>query len=66
MFESLFDKVAGLEAYKFIKKKTARQMFSSKYGKIFKNSFFIEHLRWLPLTKMRPVREVFMILVIVL
>ena len=36
-----------LQACNFIKKETPAQMFSCKYCKIFKNSFFIEHLRCL-------------------
>ena len=38
--ESLFRKVAGLEARKSIKKETPAQVFSCKYCEIFKNSFF--------------------------
>ena len=37
LLESLFNQVAGL------------QVFSCEYCKIAKSSFFIEHLRWLPL-----------------
>ena len=38
VLESLFNKVAGL---------TPTQLFSCEYFEIFKNSVFIEHLRWL-------------------
>ena len=31
----------------FIKKATLVQVFSCKFSKIFKHTFFIEHLRWL-------------------
>ena len=36
---SLFNKVAGHQAYNFIKKRT-QQLFSSEYYEIFKNSIF--------------------------
>ena len=42
--ESLFNKVTGLKACIFIKKDTPTQVFSYEYCKIFKNSFFMEHL----------------------
>ena len=50
MFESLFDKVAGISAT--LLKETPKQAFSSKYWEILRNSFkrtalFIEHLWWL-------------------
>ena len=50
MFESLFDKVAGISAT--LLKETPKQVFSSKYWEILRNSFkrralFIEHLWWL-------------------
>ena len=31
----------------FIKKETLAQVFSCEFCEIFKNTFFIEHLRWL-------------------
>ena len=34
-------------ACKFIKKETLAQAFSCEFCKISKNTFFIEHLRWL-------------------
>ena len=43
--ESLFNKLAGLKVFNFIKKRLQTQVFSCKYYDIFKNSFFIEHLR---------------------
>ena len=39
----------SLKACNFIKKKTPTQLFSCAYCEIFKTTFFIEHLRWLPL-----------------
>ena len=39
VLESFFNKVAGLKA--------ATKLFSCEYCEIFKNSFFMEHLRWL-------------------
>ena len=41
-----FNKDAGA-ADNFIKKETLAQVFSCEFCKIFKNTFFIEHLRWL-------------------
>ena len=46
MLEPLFNKLAGQKACNFIKK-TPTQMFSCAYCEFFKNSVFIEHLRWL-------------------
>ena len=43
--ESLFNKLAGLKVFNFIKKRLQTQVFSCKYYEIFKNSFFIEHRR---------------------
>ena len=34
-------------AYNFIKKEALAQVFSCAIYEIFKNAFFIEHLRWL-------------------
>ena len=31
----------------FFRKETAAQVFSCEFSEIFKNTFFIEHLRWL-------------------
>ena len=39
MLESLFDKVAGLKDYIFVKKETPAQVFSCEYYEIFKNRF---------------------------
>ena len=44
MLEFLFNKVAGLQGCKFIKK-TPTQVFSREYCEIFKNTYFEEHLR---------------------
>ena len=40
MLESLFNKVACLEACNFIKKRLQRRCFLMNIAKIFKNSFF--------------------------
>ena len=40
MLEFLFDKVAGLKDYIFVKKETPAQLFSCEYYEIFKNRFF--------------------------
>ena len=45
MFESFFDKVAGLKAYNFIKRRL--QHFPVNIAKILRTAFFIEHLRCL-------------------
>ena len=49
VLESLLNKVAELQACNVIKKTTPTQVFSCEYCEVFKNSFFIEHLRWLVL-----------------
>ena len=45
MFESLFDKVAGLQTCNFIKNRLRHRCFPEKYFQIFKNTGFEEHLR---------------------
>ena len=40
----------GVQACNFIKKETLAQVFSCEFCEIFKNIYFIEHLRWLLLT----------------
>ena len=37
----------ALKTCKFIKKETLAQVFSCEFCEIFKNTFFIEDLRWL-------------------
>ena len=50
MLESLFNKFASLkQSLQFYAKETPTQLFSCDYCKAFKNCFFIEQLRWLPL-----------------
>ena len=44
MLESFFNKVAGLKDCNFTKE-TLTQVFSCEYGKIWKNTYFKEHLR---------------------
>ena len=43
-----------LQAYNVIKKETPSQVFSCQFYDIFKNIFFIEHLRWLLLPTLKP------------
>ena len=43
-----------LQAYNVIKKETPSQVFSYQFYDIFKNIFFIEHLRWLLLPTLKP------------
>ena len=45
VLESLFNKAAGLPVCKFIKKETPIQVFSCDYCKVFKKTYFEEHLR---------------------
>ena len=45
-----FNKVAAGRPCNFIKKETLVQAFSCEFCHIFKNTFFIGHLRWLLLT----------------
>ena len=55
MLKSLFNKVAGLMMCNFFKKKkTLAQVFSCKFAEIFKNTYFVEHVRtdaWVKWTK---------------
>ena len=44
-----FNEVAGLPVCNFIKKETLTLVFSCEFCQISKNTFFIEHLRWMPL-----------------
>ena len=44
MLESLFNKIAGLQACNFIKKRLT-QAFSCRYNKVFKGNYFEEHRR---------------------
>ena len=46
LLESLFNKVAGLRACG-TETETQKQVFSCEYCEMSKNSFFMEHLRWL-------------------
>ena len=52
VLESLCNKVAGLRACNFIKKRLQR-MFSCEICEIFKNTYFEKHLRWLLLSFIR-------------
>ena len=42
VFQSLFHKVAGLQSYNYIKKRTLTQVFPSEYWVIFKNTAYFE------------------------
>ena len=43
--ESVFNKVAGLQARNYIKKDTLTQVFSCEICEIFKNTYFEELIR---------------------
>ena len=45
--ESLFDKVAGLKACSFVKKRLQHTCFPVKFAKFLRTIFFTEHLLWL-------------------
>ena len=45
MLESVFIKVAGLQAFIFIKKDTSTQVFSYEHCEIFNNTYSEIHLR---------------------
>ena len=45
--ESLFNKVAGLEACDFIKKRLPHKYFPVKFAKFLRTPFFTEHFQWL-------------------
>ena len=59
VLKSLFNTVRGLKACNFHKKETQTQVFSCEYHKIFKNSFFMEHLRWLLLNIVEEFLRIF-------
>ena len=42
---SLFNKVAGLQAYNFINKRLQHRCFTVNIAKFIKNTYFEEHLR---------------------
>ena len=50
VLESLFNKVAGLQACNFIKKKLQRGCFPVKFTKLLRTPSLTGHLRWLLLT----------------
>ena len=45
--ESLLNKVAGLQAYNFIKKRLQLGCFPLNIAKFLRTAFLIEHIRWL-------------------
>ena len=49
VLESLFDKVAGLKAYNFNKKRLLRRCFPVNIAKFLRAALFIEHFWWLRL-----------------
>ena len=55
MLESLFDKVAGLNACNFIKKRHQHRYFANNDSKFLRTFFFIDHLRWLLVSTSRNI-----------
>ena len=49
VLESRFNKVAGLKACNFIKKRFQHSCFPVKFAKFIRTPFFKEHFWWLPL-----------------
>ena len=47
MLDSLFKKVVGLEACKYIKRKLQHRCFPVNIAKFLRTAFSIEHLWWL-------------------
>ena len=47
VLESLYNKVAGLQACKFTKKRLQQNYFAINIAKFLITAFFVEHLRWL-------------------
>ena len=50
MLEPLFNKVAGLKACNFVKKRLQHRCFPLKFIKFLRTHFFREHLPWLLVT----------------
>ena len=46
MLKSLFDRVTGLQAGNFIKKRLQHECFPARFAKFLRAPFFTEHLRW--------------------
>ena len=44
MLESVFNKVAGLQAYNFVKKRLQHRCYLVKFAKFLRTLFFTEHL----------------------
>ena len=59
MLVSLFNTAADLKACNFVKK---RLQHNSKFSQIFKNIFFTEYLRWLPLKRVCEAKSLVKIL----
>ena len=47
MLKYLFNKIKGLKAWNFIKKRLEHKCFPVKFRKFLRTTFFTEHLRWL-------------------
>ena len=47
VLKSLFNKVAGIQAYNSIKKKLQHRCFPVNIAKFLRTAFFTEQLRWL-------------------
>ena len=52
MLEFLSNKVTGLKAGNFIKKRLQHRCFPVNIGKLLRTDFFIEHHRWLLLSEL--------------
>ena len=53
VLESLFNKVAELKGCSFIKQRLQHRYFHVNIAKILRTAFFIKHLRWLLLNKVK-------------
>ena len=51
MLKSLFNKVAGLKACNFVKKRLQHRCFPVNIAKCLRTAFFKKHLRWMLLDK---------------
>ena len=54
MLESLFNKVAGLQACNYFKKRLEHRCFPLNIAKFLRTALFIEHLQWLILYNRKP------------
>ena len=58
VLDSLFNKIAGLQACNFSKKSLQHRCFPVNNEEFLKTTFFIEHLRWLHLNVITSVYKV--------